>query len=155
MESYAFKLKFLLESSGDQVDKNGLKVPALLEIQNDPKYLLGILNSIDTAHDPYKSRRRTILRLFSSISSIARDWAKKTKGDPYAGEDSFYIEAEVSISPEGMEFLKEFVDKPPEGVKYSSIPVQHLLVSIEDQYDEWRRSENGKTGISNVPSPSL
>jgi|10_taG_2_1085330.scaffolds.fasta_scaffold80318_3 hypothetical protein len=140
VESLAFKLRYYLEDSGDVApQEDGSKKPVRMEIQNDPKYLLGIMNGIDTAKDPYKSRRRTIMRLFSSCTKVARDWARSMKDTDIPDEEQdFVLEIDIPISPEGMEFLKELVEKPPEGAKYQSIPVQHLLVSIEDQYNEWK-----------------
>jgi len=152
METTVFKIKYLLQDSGDiETLDDGTTRPLRMEIQNDPKYLLAILNGVDTAKEPFKARRRTIMRIFAAISKVARSWAKQMRTENIPDDQEiFELEADIPVSPEGMEFLKELVDNPPEGIRYSTIPVQHLLVAIADQYDDWRK-ESGDGGKAVTP----
>jgi hypothetical protein len=155
MGNIVFKLRYHLQDSGD-IDKaeDGIERPLRMEVQNDAKFLLSYLNTVDTAKEPFKSRRRTIMRLFAAVSKVTRELARLMKtADIPDDEEDFIIDREIPISPEGFEFLKEMIDNPPEGVKFSTIPVQSLLVSIDDQHAAWKREETGVVKVAKTPEP--
>tara|TARA_Y100000310_G_C20492700_1_gene720027 strand:- start:253 stop:726 length:474 start_codon:yes stop_codon:yes gene_type:complete len=143
MESLDFYLYGRYEDTGQRSD-DGKRLK--MEAQNDPKYLVSLLNAINTAVDPFKSRRRTILRIFDRSSALSRTWAiEAEQGKLFSGEEPVIeFKDTISMSPEGLEFLNELVKNPPSDIKFQSIPVQKLLVSIEDQYDAWKKSQDGE-----------
>jgi len=146
MDAIGFEVKLILQDTG-QLDGDGDIIR--LEYQNDPKYLAQLLNGVDTSKEPYKNRRRTILRLFDKFYSISKDWTMFLRNNKISNaEEDFELVNVIEISPEGMEFLYEFVKSPPEGARYQSISVQRLLISIEDQYDAWKKGKDDGKGES-------
>ena len=96
------------------------------------------------------------MRLFAAVSKVTRELARLMKtADIPDDEEDFIIDREIPISPEGFEFLKEMIDNPPEGVKFSTIPVQSLLVSIDDQHAAWKREETGVVKVAKTAEPEV